>query len=138
MRKGQKRDFARALRRNMTDAETALWQRLRRRQLQGHRFRRQCPIGPWIADFACLERRLVVEVDGGQHAGSQRDADREAWLHRQGFVVLRFWNNEVLEHIEGVCDMILDSLSKHPCPDAASHAGEGQGRMPRVVAGSAR
>lgn len=137
MREGQKRDFARTLRRNMTDAETALWRRLRRRQLQGHRFRRQCPIGRYVVDFACIERRLVVEVDGGQHAGSTRDPERDAWLRRQGFLVLRFWNNEALEQIEGVCDMILESLSKLTPSGLSPRTGEDAGRMPRGTDGSA-
>ena len=131
MREGQKRDFARTLRRNMTEAETALWRRLCRRQLQRHRFRRQCPIGRYIVDFACLERRLVVEVDGGQHAGSTRDPRRDAWLRGQGFLILRFWNNEVLEQIEGVCDMILESLSKLTPSSPSARTGDNAGRMPR-------
>ena len=125
MREGQKRDAARGLRRNMTDAEQKLWRHLRHRQLAGHRFRRQCPIGPYIVDFVCLERRLVVEVDGGQHAGSARDLRRDGWLGAQGFLVLRFWNNEVLEQIEGVCDMILESLSKPPHSGLPPQAGDG-------------
>lgn len=133
MREGQKRDFARTLRRDMTEAETALWRHLRRRQLQGHRFRRQCPIGRYVVDFVCIERRLVVEVDGGQHAGSTRDPPRDAWLRAQGFLILRFWNNEVLEQIEDVCDMILESLSKLT-PSAS--AGDGSGRMPHETDGS--
>ena len=125
MRERQKRDAARVLRRNMTDAEQALWRHLRHRQLAGHHFRRQCPIGPYIVDFACLGRRLVVEVDGGQHCESTRDRRRDGWLRSQGFLVLRFWNNEVLEQIEGVCDMILDLLSKLPPSGLSPQAGEG-------------
>ena len=125
MREGQKRDAARGLRRNMTDAEQKLWRHLRHRQLAGHRFRRQCPIGPCIVDFVCLERRLVVEVDGGQHAGSARDLRRDGWLGGAGFLLLRFWNNAVLEQIEGVCGMILESLSKLPHSGLCPQAGEG-------------
>ena len=102
MRDLQQRDIARDLRRNMTDAEQRLWHYLRRRQLAGHRFRRQCPVGPYVADFACLERRLIIELDGGQHAGSAHDRCRDAYLHRCGFRVLRFWNNLVFENLEGV------------------------------------
>ena len=87
--------IARRLRRNPTDAEKRLWSKLRHKQLSGHRFRRQVPIGPYIVDFACLGARLIVEVDGGQHANQiERDNARTAWLGGQGFRVLRFWNND--------------------------------------------
>ena len=102
MRDLQKRDVARELRSTMTDAEQRLWHYLRLRQLAGHRFRRQCPVGPYIADFACPERRLIVELDGGQHAGSALDRCRDAYLYRCGFRVLRFWNNLVFENLEAV------------------------------------
>jgi very-short-patch-repair endonuclease len=126
MREGQKLDFASRLRREMTDTERMLWRSLRHRQLAGHRFRRQCPISPFIADFVCIERRLIVEVDGGQHAHSARDVERDAHLGKLGFRALRFWNNEVLEQIEGVCDMILESLSAIPHPGLPPRAGEGE------------
>jgi len=89
-------DRVRQLRANMTDAEEHLWRILRMRQLGGHRFRRQFQIGPFIADFACPQLRLVIEVDGGQHADSASDALRELWLQSEGWKVVRFWNNEVL------------------------------------------
>ena len=104
------RDRARELRRNMTDAERALWRRLRMRQLAGQRFRRQQPIGDYIVDFACPAARLVVEVDGGQHAEEERDAARTRWLESRGYRVLRFWNNEVLGQIDGVLAVIEESL----------------------------
>ena len=110
MRDLQKRDVARELRSTMTDAEQRLWHYLRLRQLAGHRFRRQCPVGPYIADFACLERRLIVELDGGQHAGSAQDRCRDAYLHRCGFRVLRFWNNFVFDNPEGVLSEIDRAL----------------------------
>ncbi len=91
---------ARQLRRQMTDAEVALWQALRARQA-GARFRRQAPIGPYVVDFACFSRRLIVEVDGGQHSAAA-DAARTAWLESQGFTIVRFWNNDVLGNPEGV------------------------------------
>src|SRR6266404_2835045 len=97
---------ARQLRSNPTDAEMRLWSKLRRKQIDGHRFRRQVPIGPYIADFVCLERRLVIEVDGGQHSESIADDARTAWLEGQGFCVLRFWNNDVLGNTEGVLTVI--------------------------------
>ncbi|MGH7164602.1 MAG: endonuclease domain-containing protein, partial [Nitrospiraceae bacterium] len=84
--------FARQLRKNLTDAEQRLWRHLRLRQANGQKIRRQQPIGPYIADFVCFERTLIVEVDGGQHADSQcDDSNRTAWLEAQGFHVLRFW-----------------------------------------------
>ncbi|HVV41101.1 MAG TPA: DUF559 domain-containing protein [Nitrobacter sp.] len=94
--------FSRRLRINQTDAETKLWQHLRARQLDGHKFVRQTPIGPYFCDFICRERKLVIEVDGGQHADSQHDKIRSRFLTTNGYRVLRFWNNEVLGNIEGV------------------------------------
>jgi very-short-patch-repair endonuclease len=102
---------ARELRRNMTDAERALWRRLRRGTLGG-KFRRQAPVGQYIVDFACLEARLVVEVDGGQHAESRGDDERDRWLASQGFRVLRFWNNDVLGNIRGVLEVIAEALQE--------------------------
>jgi len=126
MREGQKRDFARQLRRDMTDAERQLWRHLRQRQLDGHRFRRQHPIGPFVADFVCLEQRLVIEVDGGQHADSASDGRRSQFLMQQGCCVLRFWNHDVLGNIEGVVASILQSLaSAGPHPNLPPQAGEG-------------
>ena len=93
---------AKQLRRNATDAEQKLWRHVRNRQLGGHRFRRQQPLGPYIVDFVCLELKLIVEVDGGQHAGQvDRDEERTAWLESQGFRVLRLWNTQVLTEIGG-------------------------------------
>ncbi len=101
------RELARALRREATDAEWELWSILRNRQLAGSKFRRQQPIGPYIVDFVCFAEKLVVEVDGGQHAtAAERDAARTAWLESQGFRVLRFWNHDVLQNIEGVSESI--------------------------------
>lgn len=105
------RECARVLRKNQTEAERALWKHLRMRQLDGYRFRRQQPLGQYIVDFACLEKRLVVELDGGQHTeqvGS--DTARTVWLETQGFRVLRFWNNDVLSEIEAVKEAIKEAL----------------------------
>jgi very-short-patch-repair endonuclease len=106
---------ARALRAQSTDAERRLWHYLRRRHLRGARFRRQVPIGPFITDFACLARRLIVEVDGGQHQ-LERMADkrRDEYLQRHGFRVLRFWNNDVLLRTEGVLERIWKELEEPP------------------------
>jgi len=102
---------ARILRKNMTAAEQRLWHRINRRQISDAKFRRQQPIGAYIVDFVCLETRLIVEVDGGQHMDrASRDAARTRWLESQGFHVLRFWNNEVLENIDGVVQVILDKI----------------------------
>jgi adenine-specific DNA-methyltransferase len=100
---------ARDLRKSSTKAERALWAQLRDRQLGGHKFRRQQPIGPYIVDFFCLERKLVVEVDGGQH-GPEVDERRTAFLESEGCRVLRFWNEEVLESMDGVLRIIAEHL----------------------------
>ncbi|MGD9538428.1 MAG: endonuclease domain-containing protein [Alphaproteobacteria bacterium] len=104
------RDRARQLRRDATEAERQLWKRLRNRQIAGAKFRRQVPIDPYIVDFICFETRLVVEVDGGQHARSGVDAARTAFLESHGFRVVRVWNHEVLGNIEGVLSTIEDAL----------------------------
>jgi len=94
--------LARRLRNHSTRAEQRLWRYLRSRSLAGFKFVRQEPIGPYIVDFVCREKRLVVELDGGQHAENNRDAMRDRWLVERRYRVLRFWNNEVIENIEGV------------------------------------
>ena len=102
---------ARVLRNNAGDAERALWQGLRMRQVAGCKFRRQCPVGPYVVDFVCLERMLVVEVDGGQHSARQKEDERRtAWLERNGYTVLRFWNNKVLQQREAVLEVIRRTL----------------------------
>ncbi|MFO7650902.1 MAG: endonuclease domain-containing protein [bacterium] len=105
---------ARSLRRGSTDAERVLWQRLRTRQVGGAKFRRQYPLGRYIVDFVCLSERLVVEVDGGQHADSVVDRERDHWLAEQGYRVLRFWNNDVLARTDAVLAAILEVLTPHP------------------------
>jgi 2-isopropylmalate synthase len=102
---------ARALRTQMTDAERKLWLALRDRRFAGVKFRRQAPVGPFIADFICFDARLVIEVDGGQHADSSSDVRRDAWFARNGFRILRFWNNDVLLNTEGVLTAINDALA---------------------------
>jgi very-short-patch-repair endonuclease len=104
---------ARVLRKNPTEAERTLWKHLRLRQLEGQKFRRQQPLGLYIVDFICIEKRLIVELDGGQHLEQvASDAERTAWLERQGFRVLRFWNHEVLKDIDAVIDVIRRALSQ--------------------------
>jgi very-short-patch-repair endonuclease len=100
-------DKARVLRKNQTNAEQLLWKHLRKRQLLGQKFRRQFPIEPYIVDFVCLELKLIIELDGGQHA-EQMDYDqqRSLYLEQRGFKVIRFWNNEMFENIEGVLEAV--------------------------------
>jgi very-short-patch-repair endonuclease len=105
---------ARNLRRNATDAENALWQQIRARALLGHKFVRQEPIGPYTVDFICRERRLIVEVDGGQHADNAHDAVRDRWLRDRNYRVLRFWNNDVLGNMPGVLETIAAALVEAP------------------------
>ncbi len=94
----------------MTDAERVLWREVRNNRLGGHKLRRQHPLGPYIVDFCCEERKLVIELDGEQHAESSADLVRTALLERQGYRVIRFWNNEVLTNTEGVLSVILAAL----------------------------
>jgi very-short-patch-repair endonuclease len=103
--------MARVLRKNATLAERKLWRYLRSRSLGGFKFVRQQPIGPYIVDFVCREKRLVIEIDGSQHADNERDAIRDRWLVEHHYRVLRLWNNEVLRNIEGVWETILAAAS---------------------------
>ena len=126
---GKTNSRARALRRDSTDAERLLWRRLRDRQLGGFKFRRQATVGPYVADFLCVEAGLVVEADGGQHT-ADRDAKRSAFLTAQGLRVLRFWNNDILENSEGVLQTILAAArgqgeEQVPSPNPLPLAGEG-------------
>ena len=102
---------AKAMRHIATDAEKKLWRLLRSRQLEAFKFRRQVPIGNFIADFVCHEQKLIVEVDGGQHAENVRDSERDQWLAGAGYQVLRYWNNDVLKNPNGVLEAILSELS---------------------------
>jgi very-short-patch-repair endonuclease len=101
---------ARALRQRMTDAERKLWYALRDRRFAGFKFRRQVPLGNFIADFVCFEQRFIIEVDGNQHADSARDELRDRWLTANQFRVRRFWNNEVLRNLEGVMAKLADDF----------------------------
>ncbi|MCL5668621.1 MAG: endonuclease domain-containing protein [Gammaproteobacteria bacterium] len=103
---------AKALRSNQTEAEQRLWCYLRAHRFMGLKFKRQKPIGRYIVDFVCLEQRLIIELDGGQHIEqSARDQRRDAWLRSQGYTVLRFWNNDVMQELEGVLEQIRSALS---------------------------
>jgi very-short-patch-repair endonuclease len=104
---------ARELRKNMTEAEKRLWYLMRRHNLETKLIRRQVPVGDYIIDFACLAERLLIEIDGGQHAAqAEQDARRTAWLEQRGFRVIRFWNNDVLGNTEGVLEMIVAALKE--------------------------
>ena len=120
---------ARRLRKNRTDAERALWERLRRKQLEGLRFRQQVPLGRYVVDFLCAARRLIVEVDGGQHGlAIAADRKRTAWLEAGGFRVMRFWNNDVLQNPHGVIETIVRALRSEgsPPPHPAPIKGAGE------------
>jgi very-short-patch-repair endonuclease len=108
---------SRALRSASTEAETALWRHLRNRLLAGYKFRRQVPVGAFIADFACESARLVVEIDGGQHLErTEHDAERTRVLQLNGYNVVRFWNDDALKHTEAVLEEILRALQSRSCP----------------------
>ena len=124
---GNTSPHARDLRRDSTDAERRLWNSLRNRRLGGFKFRRQVTIGPFVADFACVECRLIVEADGGQH-GEDVDADRTRYLEARGWNVLRFWNSDILNETDAVLTAILRSCEEReekPSPNPLPRAGEG-------------
>ena len=108
----------RRLRSHMTDAELRLWQSLRGRQIAGFKFRRQHPFLDFVVDFVCLEKQLIVEVDGGQHHDNEHDRVRDQRLREAGFRILRFWNNQVLQEIDAVVEAIWAELQ-----EASAHAG---------------
>jgi very-short-patch-repair endonuclease len=118
---------AKALRTNQTEAEARLWYHLRAHRFMGLKFKRQKPVGRYIADFVCWERRLIVELDGGQHAEQAAyDRQRDAWLRSEGYTVLRFWNNDVMQQLEGVLEQIrcaVESFSLAPLPQVAEGSG---------------
>ena len=140
---------ARRLRRDMTDAERKLWWHLKRIPIEDTHFRKQATIGPYFADFASHRRRIVIELDGGQHNQPHHaaaDAKRSEYLQSQGYRVLRFWNNDVLSNIEGVMESIFATLQDAempPTPDpspplARARGGRGTERPPLVQEGTAR
>jgi very-short-patch-repair endonuclease len=104
------RHFAKTMRADATVAENLLWQAVRNRQLEGFKFKRQVPLDGYILDFVCFEARLILEVDGSQHADNTRDLVRDAFFRGQGFRILRFWNDEVVQNLDAVCLAILAEL----------------------------
>ncbi len=111
------KDTARILRNSLTDTEKHLWKHLKNKQIAGVKFRRQQPIGDYIVDFINFENKLIIEVDGGQHAIYKRkDITRDEYLRQEGYTVLRFWDNEVLTNVEGVFEVIRQNLHPRPHP----------------------
>ncbi len=128
-RKDPRTGNARRLRRDATPAEKALWQQLRLVDVRGH-FRRQAPIGPYFADFAHHGLKLIVELDGEPHGfepGLRRDAMRTAYLERAGYRVLRFWNNEVSENLDGVIEAILAAIEPRTPPNPSPFPPQAEG-----------
>jgi very-short-patch-repair endonuclease len=123
---------AKSLRRKMTDAEQRLWSALRAHRLNGLGFRRQTPIGPFIIDYVCQQHHLVIEVDGGQHADSSNDRERDRWLESKGYRVLRFWNTDVLTNLSGVLEAIINAVREstplpNPPPQGGRESGSAEG-----------
>ena len=124
---GKTNPHAKRLRSEMTDGEQRLWRHLRSRQLDGLKFRRQATVGPYVVDFLCVEARLVVEADGGQHSEA-RDAARTRFLQSRGLRVLRFWNHDILQNVDGVLMTIAaakNEVEEVPSPNPLPYAGEG-------------
>ena len=116
--------YSKQLRLSQTDAERKLWRALRNKQVAGFKFRRQQQIGTYIVDFVCLENRLIIELDGGQHMLHEHyDTARTAWLNKEGFRVLRFWNNQMLQETDAVLQVILCALTDHPHPTLPPQGG---------------
>ena len=126
--KDQKRaERARSLRRALTPAEFALWTRIRSRQLGGFKFVRQEPIDRYYVDFVCRERCLIIELDGGQHSERPLDKQRDSYLRALGYRVIRIWNNDVIENLDGVLQTLLSELEKQPLtPSLSPQAGRGR------------
>ena len=116
----EQREFAKHLRCNMTESENKLWRQLRAHRLNGEKFKRQQPIGPYVVDFVHFGARLIVEADGGQHNDSPHDKRRDAWLREQGFKVMRFWNNEIISNLDGVLATVLAAATESPLSPSPS------------------
>ena len=119
--------FIKSLRQHMTDAETLLWRHLRGHRLGGEKFKRQQAIGPYIVDFVHFGARVVVEADGGQHNESPNDEKRDAWLNSQGFLVVRFWNNEIFNNTAAVLEAVMAAVERNLplSPNPSPARGEG-------------
>lgn len=116
---------AKTLRTNQTEAEQLLWYHLRAHRFMGLKFKRQKPMGRYIVDFVCMERRLIIELDGGQHTEQVTyDQHRDAWLRSHGYTILRFWNNEVMQQLEGVLEQIRCTIALSPSPSPTHGRGE--------------
>ena len=116
---------AKTLRANQTEAEQRLWYYLRAHRFMALKFKRQKPMGCYVVDFVCVEHQLIIEIDGGQHAvQTEYDQHRDAWLHSQGYTVLRFWNHEVMQQLEGVLEQIRNTIALSPGPSPTSGRGE--------------
>jgi very-short-patch-repair endonuclease len=123
-------NVARLLRKNSTEIERLLWRHLRAGRFDGYKFKRQQPLGSYVVDFVCFEARLVIELDGGQHADSEADCHRDGWLKEQGFNVLRFWNNDVLTNLEGVLQRTHVELPPSPQPSPVKGEGAIEESLP--------
>jgi len=128
-------DNAKTLRRNLTDAEQKLWYHLRAHRFMGRKFKRQKPLGRYVVDFICLEEKLIIELDGGQHSENlEYDHERDSWLRSQGYTVLRFWNNELMNETESVLERIrlalfseaISSETLSPGPSPTSVRGDAE------------
>ena len=109
--------FAKNLRKQSTDTEQVVWKHLRAKHFKGLKFRRQQPVGKYIVDFVCFEKKIIIELDGGQHAmlsEKQKDVERDKWFEAQGYIVLRFWDNEVLMNMQEVLEVIRGHCFNHP------------------------
>ena len=126
------------LRKNQTEAEKLLWRQLRSKGLSGLKFRRQQPIGNYIVDFVCLDEMLIIEVDGGQHADDEKDQKRDSWLQKEGFKVLRFWNNDVLGNLESVMKVIYQNCGSPSPQSPPLKGGEEKGKAPLKGRGEKR
>ena len=117
LKKNPLTSLAKELRKKSTDTERTLWKYLRAKRMDGIKFRRQQPLGNYIVDFVCFERKIIIELDGGQHAQTgqrEKDKERDRWLEKQGYYILRFWDNEVLNNTREVMDVIWERCRKHP------------------------
>ncbi|MGB7293984.1 MAG: DUF559 domain-containing protein [Candidatus Aminicenantales bacterium] len=112
-------DLARILRKRSTGAENFLWKQIRAKRLNRMKFRRQEPIGKYIVDFVCREKKIIIELDGGQHSEQrEKDQERDEWLRSEGFRVLRFWNNDILRKIEDILEITLKECLESPSPSS--------------------